>query len=82
MAYPWKVMLFHRSCSLLSRPSNSRGDIKTNKMSSLKYFHKVIKRVNERDNEHEIQTINLCTGLVKVSILSNNCSMQSDPRLA
>ena len=38
--------------------------------------------MNERDNEHEIQTINQCTGLVKVSILSNNCYMQSDTRLA
>ena len=82
MAYPWKVTPFHRSCSVLSRPSSSRGDNEINKMSSLKYCHKVIKRVNERGNEHEIQTINPCTGLVKVLILSNNCSIQSDPRLA
>ena len=43
---------------MLYRPSSSRGDNEINKKSSLKYFHKVIKRVNERDNEHEIQTIN------------------------
>ena len=67
---------------MLYRPSSSRGDNEINKKSSLKYFHKVIKRVNERDNEHEIQTINPCTGLVKVSILSNNCYMQSDTGIA
>ena len=82
MAYPWKVIPFHRSFSVLSSPLSSRGDNEINKISPLKYFHKVIKRTNERDNEHEIQTINQCTGLVKVSILSNNCYMQSDTRLS
>ena len=82
MAYPWIVIPFHRSFSVLSRPSSSRGDNEIDKISPLKYCHKVIKRVNERDNEHEIQTINLCTGLVKVSIFSNNCYMQSDTGIA
>ena len=52
------------------------------RMLSLRYFHKLIKRVNERDNEHEIHTINTFTGLVKVLILSNNCPIKIDPRLA
>ena len=75
-------MLFHISFSVLSRPSSSRVDDEMNKITSLKYFQKVIKCVNERDNEHEIQTINPCTELVKVSILRNNCYMKSDSRLA
>ena len=58
------------------------GDNEINKMSSLKYCHKLIKRVNERDNWHRTQTRNICTGLVKVSILSNNRTIQSDTRLA
>ena len=82
MACPWKVLPFHRSFSVLPRPSSSRGDNEIDKFSPLKYCHKVIKRVNERDNKHEIQTINPCTGLVKVSILRKNCYMQSDTRLA
>ena len=60
----------------------SSGENDINKISPLGYYFKVIKRVDERENDHEIETINLCTGLVNVSILSNNHSMQSDPRIS
>ena len=32
------------------------SDNAINKNSSLKYFHGVIKRIDEKENEHEIQT--------------------------
>ena len=38
---------------------------------SMGYFRELIKRVNKREDEHEYQKNNYCTGLVKVSRLSN-----------
>ena len=58
-----------------------RGDKNIKKMPHFKYCCEVIKRINERENEHEIQTRKSCRGLVKVSSLSNNRAMYSDPRL-
>ena len=43
-----------------------RGDNDKNKFSPLKYCCEVIKRVNERENYHEIQTRKLRTESVKV----------------
>ena len=51
-------------------------------MSAFKYFYKVVKRFNGRENEHGIQKKKSCTWLVKASSLGNNNSKQSDPRLA
>ena len=58
------------------------GDNDINKMSPLKYCCEAIKHVDERESEHKIQTRESHTGLVKVSILVNNHTNQSDPRLA
>ena len=41
-----------------------RGDKNIKKMPHFKYCCEVIKRINERENEHEIQTKKLRTGLV------------------
>ena len=58
------------------------GDNDINKMSSLKYCCEAIKHVDERESEHKIQTRESHTGLLKVSILVNTYTNQSDPRLA
>ena len=42
------------------------GDNNINKIRPLKYYCELIKRVNEKDNEHENQTRKSRIGLVKV----------------
>ena len=49
-------------------------------VSSLTYFQKVIKRVNEMEDENESQKKSRMV-LVKVEVLRNKIANQSDPRL-
>ena len=42
---------------------------------SIKYYHRVIKHVNERDNKHETQTKKLCTGLVMYQDLATTVTI-------
>ena len=50
--------------------------------SASKYTLSVINRVNSIEDDHDNQRKKIGTGLVKVSIISNNRVRKSDPRLA
>ena len=59
-----------------------RGNNNIDHSSSLEYFHKYIKRVNEREDDHGTQAKKFHTILVKVSSLSNKKSKQNDQSIA
>ena len=57
-------------------------DNKTIPKYSMRSCRAVINQVNKTEDEHEEQKIRSCTGLVKVSRLSNTQDSQIDTRLA
>ena len=79
MDYSYTDMVFQISCRASSITSIPSMVITTFEKSPLKYFCGVTKSVNERKDEHEIQTRKLRTGLVKLSNLSNNFAIHSGP---
>ena len=89
IAYPWTFMVLHISFRTLPRQSSASVvikprcvDLDVQAKPPFSYCRKVIKRVIKRVDEHEIQTRNLRTGLVQLSILSKDRATQSDPRLS
>ena len=80
---PIDVNVLGAELKLVIKSVNARQstkDITAN--SSSKYNHSVIKRVNRKEDGHDMQMKKIRTGLVKVSGISNNRARQNDPRLA
>ena len=67
----------HKLQDIVKVVNHHCGDYYIQEKSSFRYFHKLIKFLNKREDKYEIQTRQLRTELVKVSVLRNNHDTQS-----